>query len=276
MALESATNISDLVTTNPTAGDPKSQGDDHLRLLKTVLKNSVPDFTYESTLASASTCDIGGVPSSFVQITGTTGITSFGTNYKGPKFIRFAGALTLTHNASTLILPGGASITTAAGDTCIVVPKATSGTSDGWVVVSYDHAPAPAFSVHQSAGQSLTSGSITKIQFQTKDFDTNGFFDNATNYRFQPTVAGYYQLEGTVGVPTGLAVVSIYKNGAEFKRGQQYSTTALGIGGNVSALVLLNGSTDYVEIWGLQLSGSPQTTNTGALTHFSGFLSRFP
>lgn len=37
MGLEAATTISDLVTTNPTASDGISQGDDHLRLIKTTL-----------------------------------------------------------------------------------------------------------------------------------------------------------------------------------------------------------------------------------------------
>lgn len=45
MALESGSYINDLVTTNPTGADPKSAGDDHLRLLKTVLKNCFPGFT---------------------------------------------------------------------------------------------------------------------------------------------------------------------------------------------------------------------------------------
>jgi hypothetical protein len=43
--------------------------------------------------------------------------------------MRFAGALTLTHNATTLILPGGANITTAAGDTAVAIPV-----SGGWYV----------------------------------------------------------------------------------------------------------------------------------------------
>ena len=45
MALESATYISGLVTTNPTGSDSISQGDDHIRLIKTVLKNSLPNVT---------------------------------------------------------------------------------------------------------------------------------------------------------------------------------------------------------------------------------------
>jgi hypothetical protein len=45
MALETAVNIADLVKTNPGAGDPKSQGDDHIRNLKTVLQNAFAGFT---------------------------------------------------------------------------------------------------------------------------------------------------------------------------------------------------------------------------------------
>ena len=92
-------------------------------------------YTQEATVASAATTDIGSANSLYVQITGTTTITSFGTVYTGPRFVRFAGALTLTHNATTLILPGAANITTAAGDTCVVVPSGNPGT--GWRVLAY-------------------------------------------------------------------------------------------------------------------------------------------
>ena len=43
MALETGSYVSDLVQTNPTGTDPKSQGDDHLRLIKQVLRNTFPD-----------------------------------------------------------------------------------------------------------------------------------------------------------------------------------------------------------------------------------------
>ena len=45
MPLETGTFINDLVTTNPTSTDPKAQGDDHIRLVKQVVKNSLPGFT---------------------------------------------------------------------------------------------------------------------------------------------------------------------------------------------------------------------------------------
>ncbi len=94
-------------------------------------------LTNPVTLASAATTDIGGQNSPFVSISGTTTITSFGTNYNGPRFIRFTGILTLTYNATSLILPGAASITTAVGDTAIAVPNQAL---NGWTVYSYQKA----------------------------------------------------------------------------------------------------------------------------------------
>jgi len=43
MALETATYIGQLVPTNPTGTDPKSQGDDQIRLIKQVLQNTFPN-----------------------------------------------------------------------------------------------------------------------------------------------------------------------------------------------------------------------------------------
>lgn len=43
MGVETATYISDLVATNPLGTDAKSQGDDHLRLLKSTIKATFPN-----------------------------------------------------------------------------------------------------------------------------------------------------------------------------------------------------------------------------------------
>lgn len=75
-----------------------------------------------TSIASATTTDIGAADSDFVQITGTTTIESLGaTTDRDWVWVKFAGALTLTHNATSLILPSGANITTAAGDTAVFV-----------------------------------------------------------------------------------------------------------------------------------------------------------
>lgn len=122
-------------------------------------------------IASAGTTDIGSINSCFLKVTGTNAITSFGTNYNGPRILRFEGALVLTYNATTLFLPGLGDITTAAGDTCVVVPKSTtSGTADGWVVVSYQRASANplfidnstnTFRLTLSTGSPITTADIT-------------------------------------------------------------------------------------------------------------------
>src|SRR5690606_7462320 len=75
-----------------------------------------------SDVASATTTDLGAAAGRIVDVTGTTTITSFGTVAAGVwRIVRFTGALTLTHNATSLILPGSANIKTAAGDCAIAV-----------------------------------------------------------------------------------------------------------------------------------------------------------
>jgi hypothetical protein len=140
---------------------------------------------------------------------------------------------------------------------------------------------APAFSAYQSSAQSaLTNATFTKIQFQTEDYDTNSNFDNVTNYRFTPTVAGYYQINSGVllnpALSAGGAITSIYKNGSEYKRGGINATvTGLGASSNVSSQMYMNGSTDYVEIYAYQNCGSTATTVSNVHgTYFNGSLVR--
>lgn len=117
----------------------------------------------EIDLASATTCDIGGQLSRKLRITGTTTITSFGTNYRGPILLRMA-ALTITHNSTTLICPGATNITTAAGDLLIAWPKATSGTADGWQVarIGYGGGAASEFAAIKQAATTSASG-VTEL-----------------------------------------------------------------------------------------------------------------
>ena len=165
-----------------------------------------------------------------------------------------------TSGAVTLTVPAVAGTNTA------TLPAAT-----GTVMVSGNM---PAFSVYNSSATSLATATLTKIAFQTKEFDTASAFDSTTNYRFTPLVAGYYQVNGCVNATAMTSgLVSIYKNGSEYKRGVQYS--AINVAANVSSLVYLNGSTDYIELWAYQNSGLTQTTSTGlTLTYFNGSLVR--
>jgi hypothetical protein len=134
----------------------------------------------------------------------------------------------------------------------------------------------PAFSAYQSSVQTISAATLTKVQLQTEEFDTNSNFDNATNYRFTPTVAGYYQISGAVSDASAGTnhVTTIYKNGAEFKRGSQISYSgAAPTQGVVSALIYFNGSTDYVELYVFMTSGSTLSA-TNFQTYFQGVMVR--
>lgn len=127
------------------------------------------------------------------------------------------------------------------GSTVLTLPAAT-----GTVMVN-----GPSFSAYPNASQSLTASTYTKLNFQTEEWDTNNNFDNVTNYRFTPTVAGYYQISGSWSVATSYAVayLVLYKNNASYKflyNGGNASTTGGAAG---SCLVYLNGSTDYIELY---------------------------
>lgn len=88
-------------------------------------------------IASATTTDIGAATGNFIDVTGTTTITGLGTVTAGTqRWVRFAGALTLTHNATSLILPGAANITTAANDRACFVSLG----SGNWLCLAYQPA----------------------------------------------------------------------------------------------------------------------------------------
>jgi hypothetical protein len=134
----------------------------------------------------------------------------------------------------------------------------------------------PAFSAYQSSTQTLASSTLTKIQFQAEEFDTNNNFDSTTNYRFTPTVAGYYQVNACLYIASvsGEVILTIYKNGVLYKYFQDITATAASIlsGGS---LVYMNGTTDYLEIYGYQSSGVSKNTGNGStVTWFNGAMVR--
>jgi hypothetical protein len=133
----------------------------------------------------------------------------------------------------------------------------------------------PAFSAYQSSTQTLSSATLTKIQFQTEEFDTNSCFDSTTNYRFTPNVAGYYLVSGHVQPDASYTagIQAIYKNGSVYKYGS-YNANATGVSQpSVTCLVYLNGSTDYVEFYGSFTTGQA-TVATSAFTWFQGHMAR--
>jgi hypothetical protein len=107
--------------------------------------------------------------------------------------------------------------------------------------------------------------------FQTEEFDTNNNYDTATS-RFTPTVAGYYQVNACYQIsPTACQLIcAVYKNGAVYKYGGVPTVAALA---TVSAIVLCNGTTDYIEIF-TSTSVAQNSIATAAPTYFQAAMIR--
>lgn len=146
----------------------------------------------------------------------------------------------------------------------------------------------PAFSAYANGGQSVATGTYAKVQVNTERFDTAGAFNNtgstvgtAPAYSFNPQVAGYYQVNACVGFVYIAAVNKpmfsvLYKNGSASNFGSMASSTAAYyVDSGLSALVYLNGSTDYLELYCNQGSGVSVTLSTASSeTYFQASMVR--
>jgi hypothetical protein len=109
-------------------------------------------------VASAATTNIGAAASPNVNITGTTTITAFDTVTSGIKrWATFTGILTLTHNGTSLILPGAANITTAAGDTALFESEG----GGNWRCLYYQRATGQAVVAPAGSWVTFQSGTIS-------------------------------------------------------------------------------------------------------------------
>jgi hypothetical protein len=137
----------------------------------------------------------------------------------------------------------------------------------------------PAFSAYPSTTQSIATSTNTKVIYGSEFFDTNNCFDSTTNYRFTPTVAGYYQITAAVrdatGPVSGQLVSYIYKNGSVINFVVNTFAGAVGTSSVCSVLLYLNGTTDYIEHYVSQNSvSSVNISASSASTYFQATLVR--
>jgi hypothetical protein len=137
----------------------------------------------------------------------------------------------------------------------------------------------PSFKAVMSAVTAISNAGATKLVLNTEEWDTNSNYDSATNYRFTPTVAGYYLITGSMFMSTATTArvgVAIYKNGSE--HAWQFTAGVSSGGGanpQVSTIVYANGSSDYFELYAAQdYTSSVNASNNSVLTWFSGALVR--
>jgi hypothetical protein len=174
-----------------------------------------------------------------------------------------------TSGAITLSAPA------VAGTNTITLPAAT-----GTVQVSGNMPAFAAWLSNGSSNQSVSTTTWTKAIIDAEEFDTNSCFNTST-YRFTPNVAGYYLIQGCIYISyntTGSTRIinAIYKNGAEWKKSQATVTSGVFYGSTpVSNVMYLNGTTDYVELYGYVQDGSGAVFVSGQNgSYFSGAMVR--
>ena len=172
-----------------------------------------------------------------------------------------SGTITLGQSGETLSVPSGATF------------SATAGTMSGQ---NY-----PAFFAELSANQTgLTDNVYTKAQCDTEILNTDGYYDNSTNYRFTPLVAGKYYVYGQVTGDTGNSNLvsfdsALYKNGSLLQNSYSISANnyAATQAQSIQSIVDMNGTTDYLELFGrvnvlsgttIVFFGGNQSTSFGA------------
>jgi hypothetical protein len=125
----------------------------------------------------------------------------------------------------------------------------------------------PAFEARLDNQQSIGDAVDTKIQYNSEIFDTDGCYDNSTNYRFTPTTAGKYYVYAFAYMDTQAGGNFDQGRIYLFKNGSNYTQIIMNNGGNFTEAVTLtahsiidfNGTTDYVEAYAFinDTSGTP-------------------
>ncbi len=181
-------------------------------------------------------------------------------------------------DSMSLVLPGATSgsvtidVPAVAGTNALTLPASTGTLA----LTSQLPVAGPTFSAYQTATQTISTATSTKILFDTKEWDTATCYSTSTS-RFTPTVAGYYQV--TVAVETqnlgsGLGQIDLFKNGTITKGGWSIAGGGL-YRSQFTALVYANGSSDYFEVYFYHSYGSNRTTvNTAPSTYFQAVMVR--
>lgn len=176
-------------------------------------------------------------------------------------------------NDATKYLDGTGAYSVPAGSGSGTVNSGTAGQLAYYATstnaVSSFNLPSAAY--HQNAVTTLATAAFTKILFQVSDWDTGSYMSSST---YTPLVAGKYLI--TVGTYlTALAAtqyqLAIYKNGGNIGN-CNVITAPTGVNFlplQLSKVVSMNGSTDYIEIYGYNGSGAVTKNTSGdADTYF--------
>ena len=219
----------------PAGNVPASYLDDNFN--DCALLDGSAAFAASASLAAAATTNIGAQISPYVTITGNTGITAFDVQPANlVRILYFTGTPTITHNATSMILPaGGANIPVAAGDTAI----ARSLGGGNWIIDFYQRAsgasvvaataiPYAKYSYTVSSGTTgggaMTATTWTTIPINTEDNDTGSIGSLSSN---QITlIAGTYKIDAWITF--GATTAATQGAGCRWRNVTDSSTTVVG------------------------------------------------
>lgn len=157
-----------------------------------------------ATIASASTVNIGAASANTINVTGTTTITAFDSIADGAaRRVVFSGALTLTYNATSLILPTAASIVTAAGDSA----EFLSLGSGNWKCVQYLRADGTAVGTSGGIPQNSQSTAYTLVLSDANKHILHPSADTTARTFTIPA-------NSSVAYPIGTAITFVNQNAA--------------------------------------------------------------
>tara|TARA_R110002095_G_scaffold212450_1_gene201641 strand:+ start:17 stop:688 length:672 start_codon:yes stop_codon:yes gene_type:complete len=142
----------------------------------------------------------------------------------------------------------------------------------------------PAFFAKLGSHQTISDATSTKITFNTEVYDSGSVYDNSTNYRFTPGVAGKYyvfaglSLYGTAAFSVMDSYLDLYKNGSVYAREHHYEHDGSpnGSASFYMGRILDLDDDDYIEFFNFTdvTSGSPQIqggTGTSNATYFGAY-----
>jgi len=216
---------------------------------------------------SVGTIDVpaGGVAADSLATSVLTGQTDIGADIADADLFLVddgAGGTLRKTAASRLKTYAGFDVSSITGATALAVtPAATDEMiiSDAGTLKRLDMThmmTRPVFSATRNSSQTLNDDAITKIQYDVELVDSDSKYDNSTNYRFTPAVAGTYLIihrafcnKGSDSTINSMSAY-IYKNGSSFG----YSATNFAANpvraSNMTNTVIMDlDGDDYVEAY---------------------------
>tara|TARA_R100000234_G_scaffold40458_1_gene24233 strand:+ start:2962 stop:3720 length:759 start_codon:yes stop_codon:yes gene_type:complete len=156
----------------------------------------------------------------------------------------------------------------------------TNGTNTSWGAITFP-SNSPAFRAYRSSNQNISDTTLTIVEFNTEEFDASNVYDNSSTYKFTPNVSGYYLVTSVVGFSADSendlkdVYLQLFKNNStviaeshfDIKDNQEANEASC----IVSAIVQMNGSSDYLTVKGYIDRGSAQAFFMGGATRATYF-----